>query len=505
MRTPSPVVSMGGNVVGEVVFVTIVQKSWRGLGLLTVALVVVAGCSSAPATDSAPPGGARGAVEDHTTSDKPYIVGLGDSYMSGEGAIISNKNYGDSERFWTYWITGRLGQVFGDNNGRETIDYCHRSYSAPMHFGPEQYKSVNLACSGAKTGTFSEDGKYKPGIDFDSGKGGASQGQAALLEEFAKTHDVKAVLLSIGGNDLGFGPIIAQAVEAYVKEWVYEPWRHDEVGEIAVRQENLDKVSAGITNSIQNIQQAMANAGKAPESYSLVYSAPPIFIGTNDDNRYWGSASFYSRQNRGGCGINNKTLAWINGETMKTGGLFGNKYTVPGASNSLLNAMRKGIRDALPSLNGTSLTFVDSSEAFKGHQLCTKAVDPQANYKSRIGMDEGLPGSLTTPTQPPWKDNNGKKNEWVTPLEIFGAQKSGKLTESLLTEALGGSSEHAKQLPFHPNYWGQRALASCYDQAVAWNDSAGSQPKWVHCVPSGDSLDQAGRPSMKFDSNGNFS
>ena len=467
-------------------------KSGLGaVGLLAAAALLAAGCSSTVADNTSQ----RGAVNDSVgEGSAPYVVGIGDSYMSGEGAIVSNKNYGSSQADWTFWVTGTLGQVFGDNNGAETIDYCHRSYSAPMHFGVANYRSVNLACSGAKTSTFTSDGKYKPGIDFDAGSGGSAQGQAALLQDFATDNDVAAVLLSIGGNDFNFAEIVAQAAEAYVVPTAWEPWRHNETGEVAVRQANLDKVSAGITQSIVNVQTAMANAGKAPDSYSLIYAAPPMFIGNSDDNRYWGSGSFYSRQNRGGCGINNKTLDWMNGKTMKTGGITGSKYTVPGGAPSLMSAMTKGVQDALPSLNGTSLTFVDSTDAFVGHQLCSKSVTPQADYQSKVGMESGLAGSLDTPEQPPWQDNNGKKNEWVTPMEIFGVQKGGSMADPVLEKAVG-SAEHAKQLPFHPNYWGQRALASCYAQAV---ELAATQSQRTTCLSAGDQLDDAGRPAMQL-------
>ena len=69
--------------------------------------------------------------------------------------------------------------------------------------------SVNFACSGAQTSTDGTGSRhdFKPGIDFYSDSSGR-QGQALMLQEYAKTHNVRAVVVLIGANDYGFADIV---------------------------------------------------------------------------------------------------------------------------------------------------------------------------------------------------------------------------------------------------------------------------------------------------------
>ncbi|MCB0920016.1 MAG: hypothetical protein KDC39_15765 [Actinobacteria bacterium] len=120
---------------------------------------------------------------------------------------------------------------------------------------------------------------------------------------------------------------------------------------------------------------------------------------------------------------------------------------------------------------------------------------PAGNYNTVIGMEPGTVGTLHTPVQPPWQKDNGQGNEWITPLELFGVQAPGWVTEPKLLEATGGK-KHLAQMALHPNYWGQRALASCMNQAVDRVRGGGAQGEVVACTPSGGDLDSHGRPSM---------
>ena len=111
----------------------------------------------------------------------------------------------------------RLERLLGHAHG-EAIPGCHRSKAAQAHIGGG-VASLNLACSGAKTstgGTGSGE-NFKPGIDFYTGPKGV--GQALALQEYAKTHNVKAVVVMIGANNYGFAAI----VERCVTNWVTSP------------------------------------------------------------------------------------------------------------------------------------------------------------------------------------------------------------------------------------------------------------------------------------------
>src|SRR5689334_7848480 len=129
----------------------------------------------------------------------PTVVSLGDSYISGEAGRWAGNTNGSSSN------TDALGSTaYYDNasNTGEQIVRCHRSKAAEIHIGGG-VASNNLACSGAKTGTFTDSsGNFKPGIDFYSS--GSNQGQALMLQNYAASHNVKMVNLSIGGNNFNF-------------------------------------------------------------------------------------------------------------------------------------------------------------------------------------------------------------------------------------------------------------------------------------------------------------
>ena len=103
----------------------------------------------------------------------PWVVSLGDSYISGEaGRWAGNSNNSSSS------VDAGGPAAYYDNATAtaEQINRCHRSTAAEIHIGGG-INSLNLACSGARTGTFtSSDGYFKPGIDFYAS--GANKGQA---------------------------------------------------------------------------------------------------------------------------------------------------------------------------------------------------------------------------------------------------------------------------------------------------------------------------------------
>src|SRR4051812_45118061 len=127
-------------------------------------------------------------------SGSPWVISVGDSYISGEaGRWAGNANNGES-------VHDALGNsAYYDNAGgtAEQINRCHRSKAAEIIIGGG-VNSANLACSGAKTATDAGGSDFKPGLDFYNS--GGNQGQALMLQNFAATHNVKMVMASIGGN-----------------------------------------------------------------------------------------------------------------------------------------------------------------------------------------------------------------------------------------------------------------------------------------------------------------
>ncbi|MEA2129302.1 MAG: hypothetical protein QOJ85_2193, partial [Solirubrobacteraceae bacterium] len=149
----------------------------------------------------------------------PWVASVGDSYISGEaGRWAGNTNQSSSK------IDALGPTAYFDNANRtaEQIDRCHRSWAAEVFVGGG-VNGVTLACSGAKTSTFTNsDGNFKPGLDFYSDSAG-HQGQARMLQSFASTHNVKLVPLSIGGNNFNFGDIVTQCVKDFLTSSYFSP------------------------------------------------------------------------------------------------------------------------------------------------------------------------------------------------------------------------------------------------------------------------------------------
>src|SRR5438876_6621019 len=156
--------------------------------------------------------GPAAASADGPGTGTPWVVTVGDSYISGEaGRWAGNTNQSASE------IDALGSTAYFDNasNTGEQIVRCHRSKSAEAYIGGG-VNGLNLACSGAKTSTFTDgNGNFKPGLDFYSDANG-NNGQARMLQDFAASHNVKLVPLSIGGNNFNFAGIVQTCVEDFL-------------------------------------------------------------------------------------------------------------------------------------------------------------------------------------------------------------------------------------------------------------------------------------------------
>ncbi len=232
----------------------------------------------------------------------PSVVALGDSAISGEAGRWAGNTNGASSR------TDALGSTaYHDVPGAESTPGCHRSKAAEVHIG-DGVRSVNLACSGARTYTRISDGTFKPGIDFYSS--GANKGQALALQEYAKTNNVKAVVVLIGANDYGF----AEIVQTCVTNWLTSPswWKNycqDDSNMVAMfSASNIATQTTRVRGAFQNVKTAMTNAGYDDSDYEILaqtYSAP---LPTSSGFRY-GETGF-TRQTIGGCGVWNSDANW---------------------------------------------------------------------------------------------------------------------------------------------------------------------------------------------------
>ncbi len=120
-----------------------------------------------------------------TTTAATVLIGLGDSYASGEGA----PPYDHGTTIWFAWHR----------------DTCHR--------GPLSWQrlvgvtaSNHLACSGATVSTVLERGGQQRSPD--------DVAQLDRLRAIARRGRVTTILVMVGGNDLGFGSILTRCVIA---------------------------------------------------------------------------------------------------------------------------------------------------------------------------------------------------------------------------------------------------------------------------------------------------
>jgi hypothetical protein len=392
-------------------------------GIAAAAVLVGLAALAAPARADGPGEGA------------PWTVSVGDSYISGEaGRWAGNTNESSSE-------IDALGTTAYDDNAAgngELIEGCHRSKSAEVLIGAG-VSGENLACSGAKTSSFTTEGLFKPGLDFYNS--GGHEGQALMLQHFATSHDVKLVAVSIGGNNFNFASIVQTCVE----DWLLTPewWPAYCSSESSVTSNfsasNVTKVKGEITTAIQNIATAMGNAGYSSSQYTILVQDYPSPIPGGSGFRY--SQSGYTRQAVGGCGFWNKDANYANEKMLPT---------IDGA-----------VMGAASAAGLSNVKTLELSSAFNGRRLCEKGVG--------LLEEEGLSS---------WRGAGAvDKSEWINQIRTITAI----------------FPPYEIQEDIHPNYWGQLALRNCVTQAY----NAGA-PKGGTCTIAATGLNSAGEPNMSL-------
>ena len=375
------------------------------------------------------------AVADGPGVGTPWVVTVGDSYISGEagrwaGSSNSSSAYADA-----------LGPTaYFDNGSSETINRCHRSKSAEAYLGGG-VNGLNLACSGARTTTFTDgNGYFKPGLDFYSS--GGQQGQALMLQSFAATHNVKMVVVSIGGNDFNFASIVQQCVTDFLASptWWKDYCNDDSSVTSNFTAANVAAVRAKVATAYGNLRTAMRNAGYADSSWTMLVQNYPSPLPPGSGFRY--SESGYTRQSTGGCGFWNADATWAN--------------------NTALPTINTAVTGAATDAGIANLRTLNLSGAFNGRRLC----------ENTVGLYEEK--GLTSWTQAGAVD----QTEWVNQIRTVSTCCS--------------NSPYYIQESLHPNYWAQLATRSCVRQA--WN---GGAPRSGTCTIAGTGL-LNGEPRMSL-------
>lgn len=376
------------------------------------------------------------ALADGPGQGAPWVVSLGDSYASGEaGRWAGNTNQGES-------LIDALGPTAYYDNPTDTaelINRCHRSKSDEIYLGGG-VNGENLACSGAATSTYFDSGNFKPGLDFYSDSSG-NQGQALMLQNFAATHDVKMVVVVIGGNNYNFSSIVQTCVEDFLlsPSW----WPAYCSGDSSVTgnfsSANIATQTAAIETGLLNVHQAMANAGYADSAYTILVQDYPSPLPPGSGFRY--SQSGYTRQSTGGCGFWNNDANWANNTAL------------PAINNSEFTAAaRTGL---------SNIRTLNVSTAFNGHRLCENTVG--------LLEEKGL-------------------SSWTNP----GAVNVSEWVNQIRTVSTIGSDYYIQE-SLHPDYWGQLALRDCLRQAYDNGAVLGGT-----CTIAGTGLDAQGEPVMSL-------
>lgn len=361
-----------------------------GLAVSTVA-ALAAGVAVPPAGAGTGPGAGHG------SRPATAIVSLGDSYISGEAgrwrgnALDPTGSRNGTDRAWTGagYDTSEVYLGGSDANG------CHRSDVAEVRVAARLTGAgpVNLACSGAGT------------VHVRSAASGGQPlkgepPQADRLAAVARHRDVDLVVVSVGGNDLGFGSMILSCVTAYTLR--LPPCRSRQQAVVDAR---LPEVTAAVGRVLDDVRAAMAAAGRRG-GYRLVVQSYPSPVPRAAENRYPETGPGRSVA---GCPFYDTDLDW--------------------ARDSLVPHLSGALRAAARSRRAE---FLDVQDLLQGREVCsgaTSLVGPEGPSPRR---SEWVRFVVTGPGQ-------GEPQEWLHPSAY--AQRALGRCLALLADARRG--EHA--------------------------------------------------------------
>ena len=361
----------------------------------------------------------------------PTVVTLGDSAISGEaGRWAGNTNQSPSK------VDALGSTAYWDTPTGEAIPGCHRSKAAQAYIGGG-VAGLNLGCSGARTSTTGTGSgqAFKPGIDFYSDTSGR-QGQARMLQTFAASHNVRAVVVMIGANNYGFGAI----VERCVTNWATSPswWKNycsddsDMTSRFTAARQAQE--TENVRQAFERVRKAMTDAGYAASQYTILAQTYWTPIPRSTGFRY--AETGWTRQSVGGCGVWNRDANW--------------------AHDTVVAAMNGSVRTAAAQ---AGVGVLDLQNALDGRRLCENGVG--------VLEEVGVP-SWTSP-------GAVDRTEWVSQIRtattIFGPYQ--------LQEAS------------HASYWGQLAMRNCLRQAYN-----GGAVRSGRCVRVANGLNVHGEPQM---------
>ncbi len=289
-------------------------------------------------------------------------MSLGDSYISGEAGRwegnsvnpVGDRDGTDRAFTGTGYDLGRVYVPPSDANG------CHRSDVAEIRSATIPVdEEINLACSGAVTRNI-----------FRTSSGGQGQNgeppQADQLAVVAREKRVRLVVLSIGGNDLGFSSIVSACLQAYVTNG--PPCRESQQRAVEAR---FPTAMANVGKAIDEIRAVLQRAGYRTTDYRLVLQSYPSAIPRGSEIRV-PEADKNARTNIDGCPFYDTDADW------------GRDQVTPQIANGLKSVAA-----------GRGVQFLDLRDLLQGREMCsvsTHLANPVAHRRRSRATG---PGSST--------------------------------------------------------------------------------------------------------------
>jgi hypothetical protein len=274
------------------------------------------------------------------------VVSLGDSYISGEaGRWFGNSVNSAGNRDGTDRTCTETGEQAVCDYDRSEVykgptERCHRSDTAEVLSSTIPVaEKINLACSGGVAKNIWR------GTSGGEGQFGEAQSQGDQLLPVAREKDVKLIIVSVGGNDLGFASIVSDCFTRYTTR--QGPCR-------PTQQRKLDAAVPGaverVKKAIDEIRAVMATAGYAQGDYRLVLQTYPSVIPRAAEARY---AEQSPERSAFGCPFYDEDLTW--GRTMAAPQIGGVVKTAAAA-------------------RGTEV--LELIDALQGREICAKTAQP---------------------------------------------------------------------------------------------------------------------------------
>lgn len=320
-------------------------------------------------------------------SQTTAAVSMGDSFITGEsGRWAGNSNDWqdptvDGTDRSAHEVNGNWIHDLDSVYPNSWRNHCDRSDVAEIKSAHlDVSKTFNIACAGATTRNLLRDRSGGVGSHGEPS-------QAEQLSKIAKANRVRLIIISIGGNDIGFTQMMVDCITSFMTNSVDDPNYCSDVEQPGMR-ERIDNAAKGVARDIDEVRAVMSDAGYKQADYRLAIQSYPSPVPRSADNRY--PQYNWSRVEVGGCPFWDVDLDWAH------------NWLVPNIADSIEKVA-----------NHKRVEYLDLHNAFDKREVCSNST------------------ALVSETEPP----SSAKNEWVR-FVTFGVTQ-GQTAESLHPNALG--------------------------------------------------------------------